>query len=67
MDEKHLQALASELAKNIKTPDVLSQFDRLLKKIGVGDSPDKIITRVTVPVRGHFQRNTVTAGTAPDS
>ncbi|HFW3054958.1 TPA: IS256 family transposase, partial [Salmonella enterica subsp. enterica serovar Birkenhead] len=35
MDEKQLQALANELAKNLKTPDDLSQFDRLLKKISV--------------------------------
>ncbi|MGX8942374.1 hypothetical protein ACWWJF_21265 [Symbiopectobacterium sp. Eva_TO] len=33
MDEKQLQALANELAKNLKTPDDLSQFDRLLKKM----------------------------------
>ncbi|SYD25651.1 Uncharacterised protein [Klebsiella pneumoniae] len=31
MDEKQLQALANELAKNLKTPEDLSQFDRLLK------------------------------------
>ncbi len=30
-----LQALANELAKNLKTPENLSQFDRLLKKISV--------------------------------
>ncbi len=35
MDEKQLQALANKLAKNLKTPDDLSQFDRLLKKISV--------------------------------
>ena len=35
MDEKQLQALANELAKNLKTPEDLSQFDRLLKKISV--------------------------------
>ncbi|WP_416041986.1 IS256 family transposase [Edwardsiella ictaluri] len=35
MNEKQLQALANELAKNLKTPDDLSQFDRLLKKISV--------------------------------
>ncbi len=29
------QALANELAKNLKTPEDLSQFDRLLKKIKV--------------------------------
>lgn len=32
MDEKQLQALANELAKNLKTPEDLSQFDRLLSK-----------------------------------
>ncbi len=35
MDEKQLQALANELAKNLKTPDDLSKFDRMLKKISV--------------------------------
>ena len=35
MDEKQLQALANELAKNLKTSEDLSQFDRLLKKISV--------------------------------
>ena len=35
MDEKQLQALANGLAKNLKTPDDLNQFDRLLKKISV--------------------------------
>ena len=30
-----MQALANELAKNLKTPEDLSQFDRLLKKISV--------------------------------
>ncbi len=32
MDDKQLQALANELAKNLKNPEDLSQFDRLLKK-----------------------------------
>ncbi len=32
MDEKQLQALANELAKNLKTPEDLNQFERLLKK-----------------------------------
>ncbi|WP_425431317.1 hypothetical protein [Escherichia coli] len=31
MNEKQLQALANELAKNLKPPEDLSQFDRLLK------------------------------------
>ena len=35
MDEKQLQALANELVKNLKAPEDLSQFDRLLKKISV--------------------------------
>lgn len=35
MDEKQLKALTNELAKNLKTPEDLSQFDRLLKKISV--------------------------------
>ncbi|MGG2141925.1 hypothetical protein [Symbiopectobacterium sp. RP] len=35
MDEKQLQALANELAKNLETPDALNPFDRLLKKICV--------------------------------
>lgn len=30
-----MQAPANELAKNLKVPDALSQFDRLLKKISV--------------------------------
>ena len=32
MDEKQLQALANELVKKLKTPEDLSQFDRLLKR-----------------------------------
>ncbi len=32
MDVKQLQALANELTKNLKTPEDLNQFDRLLKK-----------------------------------
>lgn len=35
MDDKQLQALANELAKKLKIPEGLSQFDRLLKKIRV--------------------------------
>lgn len=34
-DEKQLQTPANELAKNLKTPEDLSQFERLLKKIDV--------------------------------
>lgn len=35
MDEKQLQPLTNELAKNLKTSEDLSQFDRLLKKLSV--------------------------------
>ncbi|WP_245675180.1 transposase, partial [Candidatus Erwinia dacicola] len=35
MDVKQLQALANELTKNLKTPEDLNQFDRLLKKVSV--------------------------------
>ena len=35
MDEKQLQALASELVKTPKPPEDLNQFDWLLKKLSV--------------------------------
>ncbi|MBD2785478.1 IS256 family transposase [Xenorhabdus sp. 3] len=35
MDEKQLQVLATELAKNLKTPEDLSQLSRFLKKLTV--------------------------------
>ena len=35
MNKKQLQALATELAKNLKTPDDLNQFSRFLKKLTV--------------------------------
>ncbi|HFS2783050.1 TPA: hypothetical protein ACHYJP_004267, partial [Escherichia coli] len=35
MDEKQLQILANELAKNLKTPEDLSLFEYFLKKISV--------------------------------
>ncbi|MCL8092354.1 hypothetical protein [Enterobacter hormaechei] len=48
MDEKQLQALANELAKNLKTPDDLNQFDRLLKKISVeADLPPRLDTTLS--------------------
>ncbi|CAI1997555.1 hypothetical protein SERMPA_00094 (plasmid) [Serratia marcescens] len=37
MDEKQLQALANELAKNLKTPEDLNQFDRLNRPGFLGD------------------------------
>ncbi|MCG8711056.1 hypothetical protein JHU04_004408 [Brenneria sp. 4F2] len=45
MDEKQLQALANELVKNFKTPEELSQFDRLLKKISGEATLDAEMTR----------------------
>lgn len=35
MDDKQLQPLANELAKNLNPPEDLSQLDRMLKKISV--------------------------------
>jgi putative transposase len=35
MDEKQVQALATELAKNLKIPEDLSQLSRFLKKLTV--------------------------------
>ncbi|KHD27454.1 IS256 family transposase, partial [Xenorhabdus nematophila] len=35
MDEKKLQILATELAKDLKTPEDLSQLSRFLKKLTV--------------------------------
>ncbi|CDL86674.1 hypothetical protein XCR1_4300023 [Xenorhabdus cabanillasii JM26] len=35
MDEKKLHVLATELAKNLKTPEDLSQLSRYLKKLTV--------------------------------
>ncbi len=35
MDQKQLQALVNELAKNLKTPDDLNQLSRFLKKLMV--------------------------------
>ncbi|KDD79150.1 transposase [Glaesserella parasuis ST4-1] len=35
MNEKQLHALAAEFAKNLKTPEDLNQFSRMLKQITV--------------------------------
>lgn len=43
MGEKQMQALANELAKNLKPPEDLNPFDRLLKKI----SPNPQLIPVT--------------------
>lgn len=58
MDEKQLQALANELAKNFKTPEDLSQFDRLLKKFSVEAALNAEMThhQIGVPGTGHQYR-----------
>ncbi|SQY61343.1 IS1414, transposase, truncation [Escherichia coli] len=53
MDEKQLQALANELAKNLKTPEDLSQFDRLLKKLSVEAALNAEMTHRKHPVKAH--------------
>ena len=75
MDEKQLQALANELAKNLKTPEDLSQFDRLLKKISVEAALDAEMSHhlgydKNQPKSGTNSRNgystkTVTIGDGP--
>ncbi len=74
MDEKQLQALANELAKNLKTPDDLNQFDRLLKKISVEAAlnaemstiwlHDKISSNWGLIPRNGISTKTVTTGDA---
>ncbi|WP_338894218.1 hypothetical protein [Escherichia coli] len=42
MDKKQLQALANKLAKKLKAPEDLCQFDRLLKKLSVEGNADQL-------------------------
>ena len=56
MDEKQLQALANELAKNLKTPDDLSQFDRLLKKINVEAALNAEMTHLWATIKTSLNR-----------
>ena len=75
MDEKQLQALANELAKNLKTPDDLNQFDRLLKKISVEAALnaemshhlgyDKNQPKLGANSRNGYSTKTVTTGDGP--
>ncbi|MGG7984173.1 IS256 family transposase [Klebsiella aerogenes] len=75
MDEKQLQALANELAKNLKTPEDLNQFDRMLKKISVEAALNAELTHhlgyeKNQPKPGANSRNgystkTVTTGDGP--
>lgn len=75
MDEKQLQALANEQAKNLKTSDALSQFDRLLKKISVEAAlnaemsqhlgNDKNQPKSGANSRNGYSTKTVTTGDGP--
>ncbi|EOS96137.1 IS256 family transposase [Erwinia tracheiphila] len=77
MDEKQSQSLANELDKNLKTPDDLSQFDRLLKKISVGAALNAEMTRhpgddknqpepATNARNGHTQKTVITGDVPPE-
>ncbi|MGG2140749.1 IS256 family transposase [Symbiopectobacterium sp. RP] len=75
MDEKQLQALANELAKNLKTPDALNPFDRLLKKICVEAALNAEMThhlghekhqsKSGTNTRNGYSTKTVTTGDGP--
>ncbi|AHF73942.1 transposase ISSoEn2, IS256 family [Candidatus Sodalis pierantonius str. SOPE] len=75
MDEKQLQALANKLAKNLKTPEDLSHFDRLLKKISVEAALnaemthhlgyDKNQPKPGTNARNGYSTKTVTTGDGP--
>ncbi len=70
-----MQALANELAKNLKTPDDLSQFDRLLKKISVEAALNAEMThhlgyeknqpKLGPNARNGYSTKTVTTGNGP--
>lgn len=75
MDEKQLQALANELAKNLKTPEDLNQFERLLKKVSVEAALnaemthhlgyDKNQSRARSNARNGYSTKTVASGGGP--
>ncbi|WP_171034934.1 hypothetical protein [Klebsiella indica] len=58
MNEKQLQAWANEPAKNLKIPGVLSQFDRLLKKISVEAT---LTVRATIKISPNREPTPATA------
>ena len=70
-----MQALANELAKNLKTPEDLSHFDRLLKKISVEAALnaemthhlgyDKNQPKPGTNARNGYSTKTVTTGDGP--
>ena len=75
MDEKQLQALANELIKHLRTPEDLSQFDRLLKKISVEAALnaeithhlgyEKIQSKPGTNSRNGYSKKTVITGDGP--
>ncbi len=68
MNEKQLHALAAEFAKNLKTPEDLNQFSRMLKKITVeaalnGELADHLGYEKHQPRKGKNARNGYTSKT----
>lgn len=68
MNEKQLHALAAEFAKNLKTPEDLNQFSRMLKKITVeaalnGELTDHLGYEKYQPRKGKNARNGYTSKT----
>ncbi|SSX81804.1 Transposase and inactivated derivatives [[Actinobacillus] rossii] len=68
MNEKQLHALAAEFAKNLKTPEDLNQFSRMLKKITVeaalnGELTDHLGYEKHQPGKGKNARNGYTSKT----
>ena len=69
MDQKQLQTLANELAKNLKIPDHLNQFDRLLKnqpKPATNTSTQKTVITGDGPLELISDRRAKTPLTAAD-
>ncbi|MFW3379812.1 transposase, partial [Glaesserella parasuis] len=68
MNEKQLHALEAEFAKNLKTPEDLNQFSRMLKKITVeaalnGELTDHLGYEKHQPKKGKNARNGYTSKT----
>ncbi|MWP94666.1 transposase, partial [Glaesserella parasuis] len=68
MNEKQLHALAAEFAKNLKTPEDLNQFSRMLKQITVeaalnGELTDHLGYEKHQPRKGKNARNGYTSKT----
>ncbi|MFW3379484.1 IS256 family transposase, partial [Glaesserella parasuis] len=68
MNEKQLHALAAEFAKNLKTPEDLNQFSRMLKQITIeaalnGELTDHLGYEKHQPRKGKNARNGYTSKT----